>query len=89
MALGADRRAILTLVLSNGLRAAAVGACTGIALSFVATRYIRSMLFAVQPHDPVVFAAVAAVLFATAAAACYIPASRAARVDPMVALRES
>jgi predicted permease len=88
MALGADRRAILTLVFSKGLRAAGVGACTGIALSFVATRYIQSMLFAVQPNDPIVFGTVAAVLFMTAGAACYVPASRAARVDPMVALRE-
>ncbi len=87
-ALGADSRQIVGLVFLHGFRTAGAGALLGIALSFVATRAVRSLLFGVEQHDPAVLAAAAALLAVAAAAACYLPARRAARVDLMAALRE-
>jgi predicted permease len=88
-ALGADRESILRLVLGQGLRTALVGVCLGVAIAFAAARYLQSLLFGVSAHDPAVFGAVALALLFVAAAACYIPARVATRVDPMTALREA
>jgi predicted permease len=88
-ALGADRRSILTLVLTQGLLTAAVGVAFGLGLSWFFARFLRALLFGVDTHDPFVFMVVPLLLVAVALAACYIPARRATRVDPMVALRES
>jgi predicted permease len=87
-ALGADRRAILSLVLGQGLRTAGVGIAIGLAGSFLLTRYLQALLFGVGTHDATVFAGVTALLLGVAGAACLIPARRAMRIDPMTALRE-
>jgi putative ABC transport system permease protein len=87
MALGAQRRAVLDLVLGSGLRLALAGIAVGLAASLMATRLISSLLFGVTARDPLTFAAVPAFLAAVALLACYLPARRAMRVDPMVALR--
>jgi predicted permease len=88
-ALGADRASILSLVLKQGLVTAGIGIVFGLAGSAVASRLMQSMLFGVGQHDPLVYAGVTIVLFAVAAAACYIPARRATTVDPIVALRDA
>jgi predicted permease len=88
-ALGADRKSILTLVLKQGLMTAGVGIVLGLIASAAVSRLMQTMLFGVGRHDPAVFVGVTAVLFAVAVAACYIPARRATRVDPMVALRDA
>jgi predicted permease len=88
-ALGADSGSILTLVLSQGLRTAGLGVVLGLAGSFALTRYLQSLLFGVGTHDLTVFGAVTLLLMLVAAVACYVPARKATRVDPMVALRES
>jgi predicted permease len=88
-ALGADRRSILTLVLKQGLMTAGLGIVLGLAASGAVSRFMQTMLFGVDRYDPAVFAGVTAVLFVVAVAACFIPARRATRVDPMVALRDA
>jgi predicted permease len=88
-ALGADSASILTLVLKHGLLTAGIGIVLGLIGSAVLSRYMQSMLFGVDQHDPVVFAGVTIILFVVATAACYIPARRATRVDPIVALRDA
>src|SRR6185436_7025604 len=88
-ALGADRRAILSLVLKQGMRTAGIGIVLGLVGSVALTRYLQSLLFGVGAHDVPVYAGVTALLFAVAMAACYLPAQRATRVDPTVALRDS
>jgi predicted permease len=87
MALGAQPEKILQQLLLDGSRLAVIGLCIGLAASLALTRLMASLLFGVKPTDPFTFAAVAALLTAVALAACYIPARRAMRVDPMVALR--
>jgi predicted permease len=88
-ALGADGGSILALVFSDGMRTAGVGIVLGLAGALASTRALQSLLFGVTTHDPAVFVGVAAVLLVVAAAACYVPARRATRVDPMVVLRDS
>jgi len=88
MALGAPRRHVLGLMLTMGGRLVAVGLAIGVAASLASTRLLRSQLFGVQPADPIAYAAVAVLLGVVALVACYIPARRAAGVDPMVALRQ-
>ena len=88
-ALGADRSSILSLVIRQGLKTAGAGTVLGLVASFALARFLQTLLFGVTPHDPLVFAGVGVTLFAVAMAACYIPAVRATRVDPMVALRDS
>ena len=88
-ALGADRSSILSLVLTQGLKTAGLGMVLGLAASVGLARLLQSLLFDVTPHDATVFTGVAVVLFTVAMAACYIPARRATRVDPMIALRDS
>ncbi len=86
MALGAQRADVLRLVLRQGATMALAGVALGIALALGLTRLMSSQLFGVTPHDPLTFAAVGLVLIAVALAACYLPARRAATVDPIVAL---
>jgi len=87
IALGAQRGRVLRLMLLDGLWPAFIGITTGLIASGAVVRLIRSMLYETQPLDPVVFAAVAALLLLVAAAACLAPAWRAARIDPIRALR--
>ena len=87
MALGARRHQVLALMLTAGGRLVAAGLVVGIAASIGATRLLRSQLFGVTPGDPLAYAVVTLVLATVALAACYIPARRAAAVDPMVAIR--
>jgi putative ABC transport system permease protein len=87
MALGAERRHVLALVVGQGLSMAALGTVVGVAAALALSRSIESLLFGVAPTDPMTFAAVIAALLAVAAIACYVPASRAAHVDPTQALR--
>jgi len=87
MALGATREDILGLILRHGSKLAIAGIGIGVALSLAVTRVLSSMLFAVSSRDPETFAGVALLLITVGLAACFIPARRAAKVDPMVALR--
>jgi hypothetical protein len=87
MALGAHPGRVLKLVLRQGIVLAIVGAAAGIGVALGVTRYLTSMLYDVHANDPLTMIAVAVLLTIVALAACYIPARRAMRVDPMVALR--
>ena len=88
-ALGADASTILSLVIGQGLRRAGIGIALGLVGSIALTRYLQSLLFGVGAFDLTVFAGVTLLLFAVAAAACYIPARRATRLDPVSAIREA
>jgi putative ABC transport system permease protein len=87
MALGATARDTLRLVVREGAALTAIGAAAGLTLSFLLGKVLAGMLYQVSGSDPVVFLAAPAVLSAVSLLACYVPARRAARVDPMVALR--
>jgi ABC-type antimicrobial peptide transport system permease subunit len=87
MALGAQIRDVVRLVTRDGVVQAGLGLLAGLAASAALTRILASQLFAVSALDPPTFASVALLLVAVAVAACYIPARRAMRVDPIVALR--
>ena len=86
-AFGAGRREIFRLILGRGMALAMMGVAIGAVAALGLTRVLKSLLFGVSATDPWVFAAVAALLVAVALFACYIPARRAARVDPLAALR--
>src|SRR4029453_4346249 len=88
MALGARAVDVLKLVLKNGMGLALVGVGIGLAGAFALTRFLESQLFQVAPTDKVTFIAVASSLILVALLACYIPARRATKVDPLVALRD-
>ena len=87
MALGAQRRDVLKLVVNEGLSLTLTGIVVGLLSAFALTRFLGSLLYGVSATDPIDFAAVAALFALVALAACYIPARRAMRVDPLVALR--
>jgi ABC-type antimicrobial peptide transport system permease subunit len=87
IALGATPGNVLRLVLRQGLVTALIGVAIGVAGAIVLTRTLRSFLFGLSPTDPVTFAGVALLLILVALLACYFPARRAAKVDPMEALR--
>src|ERR1700733_10878366 len=87
MALGANPGKVLRLVLGRGLRLAAAGTVIGVLAALLLTQLLNSLLFGVSATDPLTFAAVAGLLLGVALLACYVPARRAMRVDPMVALR--
>jgi putative ABC transport system permease protein len=87
MALGAQPADVLRLVVEEGMRVAVIGVAAGLAAAVVLSRAVASLLYGVSVRDPLTFTSVAAVLAAVALAACAIPARRASRVDPMVALR--
>jgi putative ABC transport system permease protein len=87
LALGAQRRNILTLTMARALRPILAGLAIGLAGALAASRLVTSLLFEVKPSDPATFAIVVALLGVVALGACLIPARRATRVDPMVALR--
>lgn len=87
IALGARPGDVLGLVLNQGLRVTLLGVGIGVGLAALLTRFIVSLIFTVSPRDPWVFAGVSLMLCAVALAACYLPARRAAKVDPLVALR--
>jgi predicted permease len=87
MAIGAQRSDVVGMVLRKGLWMALAGAAFGIGASFAATRLFRSLLYHVRLGDPLTLVAVAVLLFLVALLACYLPARRATRVDPLVALR--
>jgi ABC-type antimicrobial peptide transport system permease subunit len=87
LAVGAEPATLIGLVLREGAVLAIVGVGIGVAGALVATRWMASLLFEVSPTDPVVFASLSLLLGAIAVGACYVPARRAARSDPLVALR--
>lgn len=87
MALGAQRMQVLGMVLGQGLRVAAIGVAIGLAAALALTRIIANLIYGVKPHDPLTFAGVAALLTLVALGASYLPALRATRIDPVLALR--
>jgi len=87
MALGAGRTDVLRMVASMGLRLVAVGVAIGLVASFIVTRIVASQIWGVSPHDPLTLSIVVSVMVLVGITACYVPARRATRVDPMIALR--
>jgi predicted permease len=87
LALGAQSGDVVGMVLQQGAKLALIGVCIGVAAAFAFARLMTSLLFGVSAHDPLTFAAVAALLILVALFACYVPARRAMKVDPIVALR--
>ena len=87
MVLGAQRESVLAMILSKGMRLAGIGIAAGLLAALALTRLMRSLLYGVTPTDAVTFSAVLITLILVALISCYIPARRAMRVDPMVALR--
>ena len=87
MAMGAQGNRVLRLVVGQGMRLAGAGLVAGLIIAFAAMRLLGSLLFGVSAYDPLTFGSVALILAAAAATACYIPARRATRVDPIIALR--
>jgi ABC-type antimicrobial peptide transport system permease subunit len=87
IALGAQVKDVLKLVLKQGMGLVLLGEAIGLAAAFASTRVLRSLLFGVTPTDPVIFFVVFNLLALVAFIACYLPARRATKVDPLVAIR--
>jgi len=87
LALGAQRRDVLKLVLSHGLKLTIIGTALGLLGAYLATRAITSVLYGVSATDPFTFVFVSSMLVGVALLACYVPSRRATRVDPLIALR--
>jgi putative ABC transport system permease protein len=87
MALGARQENILAMVLGEGMILTGIGVIAGLGASLAATKVLANLLYETKPTDPVTFVCVAIALVLTALLACYIPAKRATRVDPIIALR--
>jgi putative ABC transport system permease protein len=88
MAIGARRGDVLRLVVGGGLRLAVIGVVVGTGAALALARFVESLLYEVTPFDPLSYLATAGVLLAVAAIACFVPAARAAGIDPLVALRQ-
>jgi predicted permease len=88
MALGASTGSVLRLILGQGLALAGLGLALGMAAAVTGTRLLKTMLFRVQPNDPAVYLGVAVLLGIVALVACYVPAKRASRIDPLSAIRQ-
>lgn len=88
MALGAERNDVLRMVLAEGMRTAALGLALGWAGAWALMQCLASLLYGVKPGNPLMLGVVSALALATAAAASYLPARRASRLDPVMALRE-
>jgi putative ABC transport system permease protein len=88
IALGADRTSVVAFVIRRGMGLAVLGAGVGLVGAFGATRVLDSVLFNIEATDPVTFVGVAGLLLSTALFACWLPAHRASRMDPVGALRE-
>jgi len=87
MALGASPKGVLGLVVGQGVLLAVIGVVIGVAAAFFLTKFLATLLFGVSPTDPLTFAALSLILVGVSTAASVIPARRAMKVDPMVALR--
>jgi putative ABC transport system permease protein len=87
LALGAQRREVLKLIISQGATLTLIGISLGLASAVALTRFLSSLLFSLSATDPVTFVVIAVLLMVVALLACYLPARRATKVDPMVALR--
>jgi putative ABC transport system permease protein len=87
MTLGAQKRDVLRMVVAQGLKLAVVGVVAGLLVALALSRLAKSMLYGVEAADPLTLAAVSAILICVTAAACLIPARRATKVDPLVALK--
>jgi putative ABC transport system permease protein len=87
MALGAQHREVLMLMLKQGLRLTLIGTAIGLAGALALTRLMSSLLFGVDAADPATFAVMVLLLIAVSMFACYLPARRATRIDPLIALR--
>jgi putative ABC transport system permease protein len=88
MALGAGKSAILNMIIGQGIKLVLIGVAIGLAGAMGLTRFLSGLLYGVKPGDPLTLVAVSALLMTVALLASYIPASQAAKVDPMVALRQ-
>jgi ABC-type antimicrobial peptide transport system permease subunit len=87
MAMGAGQQSILRMILRQGIWIISAGVLSGIALALAISRLVGNFISGVRPYDPITYFSVSAILGAVALFACYVPARRATRVDPMTALR--